>query len=193
MTLCTSDTEVEGEPCFHCFVGWELDSENDVCPSDCDCGCHDAHADDSPGNEDVIHVRPPISCLHGHCTDYACEFCANFGLSPSQNEAAYIDEPELDAERQRQDDEERDNDELFDTAENMGMLYETVEPSILLACTEIRSALNACPFITRTMRSRGGSSGWTTPNRFTDFENGRTVSLMTMPSTSRVSLPRVAM
>ncbi|KAI6805139.1 hypothetical protein KC332_g3014 [Hortaea werneckii] len=77
-------------------------------------------------------IAPPSLCLSGECRDAECEHCAGNGLASDQDESCYqnSEDPFIN---------EQDNDEEhFDPLEITGMLYELREPSILLACKEIR-------------------------------------------------------
>ena len=138
-----SDDE-EQISCEDCLA-LAIEIEADDCLSDCSCECH--HEDGCTecsehhsiqSGEVEIYVQPPAACLDGTCSDEECEHCAGFGLGPSQNELAYVNEPEVDEEHQRADRDQEDDAEHFDTEEQIGMLYECTEPPILLTCTEIR-------------------------------------------------------
>lgn len=130
--------------CEDCLaLAFELDAED--CLPDCSCDCHDEDSCSQItekhsilSGEVEIYVQPPAACLDGSCSEEECEHCAGFGLGPSQNELAYINEPEVDEEHQRADQNQEDDAEHFDTEEEVGMLYECTEPPILLACTELR-------------------------------------------------------
>ncbi|KAK4551833.1 hypothetical protein LTR86_010829 [Recurvomyces mirabilis] len=144
------EEERGGIPCADCLIlSLENDTSPEGCESECGCDCHELgngsdklesdNTEDGEDPEDGIHVQPPPACLAGACNDEHCEHCAGFGLGASQNELAYVDESDVDEEWQRQDRDEEDDLEHFDAEEQVGMLYEFSEPSILFACTEIRS------------------------------------------------------
>ncbi|KAK3071890.1 hypothetical protein LTR53_007808, partial [Teratosphaeriaceae sp. CCFEE 6253] len=62
-----------------------------------------------------------------------------YGLGADQLETAYVSDSEDEPEQRRLDSEEQDDLEHFDSPELVGMVYEEVEPPILMASTEIRT------------------------------------------------------
>lgn len=75
---------------------------------------------------------PPSSCLDGACSDVFCEHCAGHGLASNEDESCYQNSDTSSAS------EHENDEEHFDPFEVIGMLYEPMEPFILLACKEIR-------------------------------------------------------
>ncbi|KAI6891002.1 hypothetical protein KC318_g14160, partial [Hortaea werneckii] len=75
---------------------------------------------------------PPSSCLDGECRDMECEHCAGHGLASNEDQSCYQNSAESSVS------EHENDEEHFDPFEITGMLYEPKEPSILLACKEIR-------------------------------------------------------
>lgn len=75
---------------------------------------------------------PPSSCLDGECRDMECEHCAGHGLASNEDQSCYQNSEESSVS------EHENDEEHFDPFEITGMLYEPKEPSILLACKEIR-------------------------------------------------------
>ncbi|KAK3670154.1 hypothetical protein LTR78_010001 [Recurvomyces mirabilis] len=122
-----------GVPCADCLIlSLWVDPTPEGCDSECGCDCHELgngskelesdNTEDGEDSEDGIHVQPPAACLAGACSDEHCEHCAGFGLGASQNELAYVDEFDIDDEWQRQDHDEEEDLEHFDTEEQVGML-----------------------------------------------------------------------
>ncbi|KAK5678647.1 hypothetical protein LTS10_009091 [Elasticomyces elasticus] len=134
------ESEIDDSRCAECVDDWDLDSEDDVCPSECDCICHDDLTEPMVEDEADTYVVPPDACIHDQCTDDSCVHCAGRGLGAGSLEHAYVDEPGEDNEDwEREDDEDADDAEHFDSDEKIGLVYETGEPAILLASTEIRT------------------------------------------------------
>ncbi|KAK3622635.1 hypothetical protein LTR56_022100 [Elasticomyces elasticus] len=140
-----AEAEVEAEPnsedegCVDCAEEWELGSNDGDCPSECGCCCHDFLTEEAQDITTENYVAPPDRCVEGKCKDRRCEHCAGYGLGPDQLDPDYPDsEPELE-EFVLEDAEDLDDAEHFDCDERIGVLFETKEPAILLACTEIRT------------------------------------------------------
>ncbi|KAI7378332.1 hypothetical protein KC336_g19405 [Hortaea werneckii] len=77
-------------------------------------------------------ISPPSLCLSGECRDTYCEHCAGNGLASDEDGSCYQNSEVSSV------DEHENDEEHFDPFETTGMLYEPKEPSILLACKEIR-------------------------------------------------------
>ena len=77
----------------------------------CICPCHGDPADSEPEDDNV-----PEECINGECQDKDCQNCVSVEPGNESDEAV----------------------ELRDLEEHVGMLYEPREPSILLACKQIR-------------------------------------------------------
>ncbi|KAI7400733.1 hypothetical protein KC336_g14811 [Hortaea werneckii] len=77
-------------------------------------------------------IAPPSLCLSGECRDTYCEHCAGNSLASDEDQSCYQNSEESSVSKYENDEEH------FDPFEITGMLYEPKEPSILLACKEIR-------------------------------------------------------
>ncbi|KAK5744213.1 hypothetical protein LTR17_002243 [Elasticomyces elasticus] len=140
-----AEAEVEAEPnsedegCMDCAEEWELGSNDGNCPSECACCCHNFLAEEARDITTEDYIAPPDRCVEGECLDSSCEHCAGDGLGPDQLDPDYPDsEPELE-EFVLEDEEDLDDAEHFDSDERIGVLFETKDPAILLASTEIRT------------------------------------------------------
>ena len=124
--LCihSDDSEDDGEAELE---GTNIEGDNDE---------DDEEADDEYEQwDDDGYLIPPEQCFSSHPQWYGngeCHHCAGSGLGPDQDAEAYVDS-EID-----DDDPLEEDDEHLDSEERMGMLFRTEEPSILLACREIR-------------------------------------------------------
>ena len=133
------------------FVGQErsntaLDCSGASDEEPCYCICHDRAPADKEGELVVGQCEPPVlrdrhapdACLRNECRDDECQHCEGMGLAHKDQKKG---EKEIEEEHDlslAQDDEIEDDMEHYDSEELIGMIYEPKEPSILLACKQVR-------------------------------------------------------
>ena len=130
-----------GEICCVCIDSDDSEEDEDAgldrTDSNYSIQAEDDFEEDDEGEmfDEDGYLIPPKACFEDHGVQpfhHPCRFCGDAGLRPDQDEEAYVDsEPD-------NDDPLEEDEEHFDSEERMGMLFRTQEPSLLLACKEIR-------------------------------------------------------